>query len=888
MFILSRFLPLTIALLLAAPVAAALPDDIPAHPPAGHPRVLLRPDQLPAVRAARRDPALRAAWAELRRRASLPDGYQPAPHYDLAVMRAAEASAFLAMVEEDRALARRAVELAFTLLGNGGPAQNLDYFGRQRVGGCIFTVAEVYDWCHDAITPEERRKLCGLMREHATVMEIGFPPLEAGSISGHSSGAQLMQDLLAMAIATFDEDPEIYQLVGGRFYREYTAARDFVYAGGFHHQGTAYGAGRFSCEWWAALLLTRMGAPAPWSLSAMGQVPYFFLYLRRPDGGLIMEGDDYMARYRPLGSYWTRPAQQWLHFTALFRDPQFAAEWHRALAHSDLFTGEQDDAVSPVLAILLRPDRVPDGDLAQLPLSRYFPEPLGAIVARTGWNIGPGSRDVTAYLKIGTHHFDNHQHADSGQFQLFYRGALALDSGIYQSKDTGYGQPHHINYARRTVAHNTLLIEDPGERFTFVGQPVANDGGQRAMEPAETMEGFWNQPTRMGRVLAHFIGPDPMKPEVSLIKGDLTPAYAASKARRVSRTMVFLPLDGPAAPAALIVLDRIESVRPGQRKVALLHSMEEPRIEANVTTIARTGPQVDVVMIAPQRITPAASAAMLTFDLRSLAGAQIRKAELVGGDGGTRWEKVRLFSQGQPVAAATTGSAVPDLTGWLQGAAPAAGRETSLSLEGLSVDQRDALLSGEEKQAPYLRVWADAAPLAGKLVQTTLLPDREHLDLRKIGGPGHEFVAGDRNWPATSVLPEPMGSTEPGAWRVEIGDNSGAAATRFLNVYQVLDADAPAGAVRLVKGRGMVGASVGGRMLIASESEAPLGPGASFDVTTGDVGPNGLALVVLTDLPAGDHSLWQADALVAAGAVEAGVQTWVVALRAGSYELKSR
>src|SRR5690606_18188011 len=136
----------------------------------------------------------------------------------------------------------------------------------------------------------------------------------------------------------------------------------------------------------------------------------------------------------------------------------------------------------------------------------------------------------TAYLKIGTHRFDNHQHADSGQFQLFYRGALAIDSGIYQSKDTSYGQPHHINYARRAVAHNTLLIEDPDEQFTFVGQPIANDGGQRAMEPAETMEDFWSQPTRVGRVVAHYIGPDPTWPDVSLIKGDLTPAYSSSKA----------------------------------------------------------------------------------------------------------------------------------------------------------------------------------------------------------------------------------------------------------------------------------------------------------------------------------------------------------------------
>lgn len=893
MFTSFRCFVLAAALVVAVPFASAVSADLPVLPPAGHPRVLLRPEQLPAIRASRNDPALQAAWAELRRRAALPPDYQPAPRYDLAVMHAAEASALLALVDEDRAMARRAVGFAFTLLGAEGPGQNLGYFGRQAVGGCIFTVAKVYDWCHDALTPEERRRLCALMREHATVMEIGFPPVTAGSISGHSSGSQLLRDQLGMAIATFDEDPEIYDLVAGRFFREYPAARDFFYPAGFHHQGNAYGAGRFDCEVWAALLLTRMGAPAPWNLSAMSQVPYFFLYLRRPDGGLIEDGDDYLSASRPEGSYWAPNAHQWLHWAALFRDPQFAAEWRRILVHVETRYGERDEPVDPVLTILLRPDRVPDGDRADLPLSRYFPEPLGAIVARTGWNIGPASRDVTAYLKIGTHHFDNHQHADSGQFQLFYRGALALDSGIYQSNDTSYAQPHHINYARRTIAHNTLLIEDPDETFTFVGKPIANDGGQRAMEPAEIVEDFWRQPTRTGRVLAHFVGPDPRRPEVSLIKGDLTPAYASSKARRVTRTMVFLPLDDARAPAALIVLDRVASVKPEQRKVALLHSMDEPPIEGNVTTVTRSGPQVEVRRVDPKNVVqPDPADATLVFDLSSLAGARIRQAELSCAAPSSRAGEIAVSAEGRHIATVkgSGGSfaSLPNVTAWLQEAVGGSKAEARLTLKRIGGDSRGVLANTKGREGPHLRVWLEAEPMAGKLVQTTLLPARDHLDLRKVGGPGREFVAGGRNWPATPAIPEPMGGVEAGAWRVEIGDNSGAAATRFLNVYQVMDADARPGAVRLIEGRGVIGASVSGRIVIASASDEPLAAGASFEIGQDDVGPDGHARVVLTDLPAGDHSLWQGDRLKAMGAVEVGSQTWFAALRPGRYELRSR
>src|SRR5206468_2456663 len=49
--------------------------------------------------------------------------------------------------------------------------------------------------------------------------------------------------------------------------------------------------------------------------------------------------------------------------------------------------------------------------------------------------------------------------------------------------------PHYLNHYRRTVAHNTVLVYQKGERF-FWGEdlwPAANDGGQR-MDSSR----FWN------------------------------------------------------------------------------------------------------------------------------------------------------------------------------------------------------------------------------------------------------------------------------------------------------------------------------------------------------------------------------------------------------------
>jgi hypothetical protein len=77
-------------------------------------------------------------------------------------------------------------------------------------------------------------------------------------------------------------------------------------------------------------------------------------------------------------------------------------------------------------------------------------------------------------------------------------------------------------------------------------------------------------------------------------------------------------------------------------------------------------------------------------------------------------------------------------------------------------------------------------------------------------------------------------------------------------------------------------------MFLASETTEPVSAGAMFEVTAADVGADGLVLLVLTDLPAGDHSLWQGIVLKAAAAVEIQSHTWLVRLPVGTYELKSR
>jgi len=201
-------------------------------------------------------------------------------------------------------------------------------------------------------------------------------------------------------------------------------------------------------------------------------------------------------------------------------------------------------------------------------------------------------------MKINVYNFINHQHHDAGNFQIDYRGPLAIDSGAYTGSSGGYNSTHNKNYFKRTIAHNSLLIYDPDEVFetqAYGGAdktPFAtNDGGQRLNGPqwgaSQDLEDLLAGDYKTGDILAHASGPDNNTPDYTYLKGDITDAYS-DKIEQVRRSFCFLNLKNEATPAALIVFDRVISSNADFKKYWLLHSIEEPDVDGNQVTITRT------------------------------------------------------------------------------------------------------------------------------------------------------------------------------------------------------------------------------------------------------------------------------------------------------------
>lgn len=546
--------------------------DPPFLPPAEHPRVFLRREHLPELRRRLTGPAGEALRAELVKEADQPgDGVLPTPggptagNYSTGVEHTILANAYLGLLDGDDARRQRAVTMFANYFRTVQFGEKQDI--TRAYGQVLMTGGLVYDWCYDLLTPAWKEQFLQDALALAGRTEIGYPPVRQSAVTSHAGEAQLMRDQLVVAIAVYDEFPEWYRIGAGRFFQEFVPARNFFFASHRHHQGDSYGPYRFQWSVFATWLFDRMGAGPVFS-AEQGKVPYSWLYQRRPDGQLIRDGDTFLA-----GRYWSFPLALML-TASYYHDPRIEYEYRRQISVS----GRN---VETLWRALFHDPELEPAPLDDLPLTMYSPEPLGALIARTGWQQGVWSRAVVCEMKGAGYHFNNHHHLDAGGFQLYYRGGLATDAGCYGH----YGTPYDWCWNKRSIAHNTLLLYDPASV-----DATKHDGGQNypnnRREPA-TLQVLQEQGYRDGQMLAHAFGPDPQRPFFSHIKTDLTPGYA-DRASRIERSCVFLNLGDAQSVAALVVLDRIVASQPGLKPVWLLHSVAEPQIVGQRAAIRRT------------------------------------------------------------------------------------------------------------------------------------------------------------------------------------------------------------------------------------------------------------------------------------------------------------
>jgi heparin/heparan-sulfate lyase len=343
---------------------------------------------------------------------------------------------------------------------------------------------------------------------------------------------------------------------------------DFVTPGGSYHESLDYM--RIT---WASLVLmaelqrTSTGVDPAESHLLFRNIGATYLYKVLPDGTASRENDQEWpaldSRDTALLGYAVNRFKDRYSAWILRKSRFCVQEW-----------------ILPVLEFLWNdPEVIPhDPALAtksELPRQRYFPG-VGQLVMRSGWK-----RDSTWIEFDCGPYFAKHQHVDQNQFTIYHSGYLAIDSG---ADYTEIESPHYLNYYRRTVAHNSVLVYDPTEKF-FWGESrlaAANDGGQR-MDSSR----YWNTV----RSRADFdrtrdlwdigamrtIHYEPGSYHYAL--GDATNAYSRKKLRRFTRELVYWP-----AQDLLFVFDRVVSTDPAFHKAWLLHGVNEPVVDSKSRT----------------------------------------------------------------------------------------------------------------------------------------------------------------------------------------------------------------------------------------------------------------------------------------------------------------
>ena len=439
-------------------------------------------------------------------------------------------------------------------------------------GNIMFAAACVYDWCYDLLTATDKeqivlgveKKIVSGSNSSDERMEVGFPPTGQQAMTGHGSERQILRDYLAFAIAIYDEYPGWWNFIAGRFYEEFVPVRNVYYEAGYVPQGISdYMALRFGSDLWSAWLVKAATGTFPYASEADMKQVMRTAYSHVANGydRVLEEGDD---ENRSGGETLNSLCLDGMISAYLF-DDDTAMSWAAFKDYAyvnDIFylILQSGDAVGN------KNNRHDDLDLIV-----YNGAWLGQMIAQSTWAL---NESATVMMKIGGRMTGNHDHADAGSFQIYYKGFLAGDSGTYDS----WGSNHHTKYHQATIAHNSIVLQTGS---TVYGQKQPGEVGSLTT----WANGTYDTGTVTG-VQYVYADAEQTTPIYAYLAGDVSAAYvaAAGMTRLDRRMLAVYDTDNAEVPLYFFVFDDIASNNALYKKIFLLHTKNEPTIDGKTVT----------------------------------------------------------------------------------------------------------------------------------------------------------------------------------------------------------------------------------------------------------------------------------------------------------------
>ena len=554
-----------------------------------HPRILFNTSTLAAVRAAMSDPANAEKLKSVINTANdytsgVPkgnsQGYDGEDYWE-EILQTIRAKAFLYQMTGVRLYGYDAIRMMKEFMTNFKIADTSDPC--RRYGEIMFTTAQVYDWCYNLLSSTDREQfIVGVEKKCGSGMEVGFPPSDQNAVSGHGCERQILRDYLAIAIAIYDEDSSWYKYVAGRVYSEYVPVRNYYYEAGYSPQGiSTYLPIRFGSDLWSAWLLQIATGNFPYNQANMKQVmrsAYAHIEQGVADNTktvIFSEGDHQGRSGKEAMKQMALPSM----ISAYLFNDSTAMSW-ADFADYSYFTSTYYIILKSKGTAGKASTRY-DG----LSLITYNGGWLGQMIAHSNWE----SNAASVYMKIGNRMTANHDHADSGSFQIYYKSLLAGDSGYYDK----YDSDHHKKYHQATVAHNSIVLKDGS---TIVGQKQPREAGSFSTWKGDS----YTMGTTTGYAYGYLDSAQTI-PRYAYIAGDIASAYcletkifgyglgtysSTSELNRCDRRMLAVyDTEDSAVPLYFFVYDNITSKDSKYQKVFLLHTITEPSISGKTATV---------------------------------------------------------------------------------------------------------------------------------------------------------------------------------------------------------------------------------------------------------------------------------------------------------------
>ena len=556
-----------------------------------HPRVLFNTTTLASVRAAMKKPE---NADKLRSLISTANDYSSGvPHgntqgydgedYLEEILQTIRAKAFLYQMTGVKLYGYDAIRMMKEFITTFKIADTSDPC--RRYGEVMFTTAQVYDWCNPLLTAADKKQfIIGVEKKCGPGMEVGFPPSGQNAVSGHGCERQILRDYLSFAIAIYDDEPTWYKYIAGRFYQEFVPVRNEYYKSGYTPQGiSTYIPIRFGSDLWSAWLIETATGTFPYASKANMQQVMHSVYAHTTkqvsDNGktvIFSEGDHQGRSGKEAMKQLALPSM----ISAYLFNDATAMGWAEFAEY----------AYFPATYYMILKSKGTGGSASQryegLDLITYNGGFVGQMIAHSNWQ----SDSASVYMKIGNRMTANHDHADSGSFQIFYKSLLAGDSGYYDK----YESDHHLYYHQATIAHNSIVLKSGS---TIVGQKQPSEAGSYSTWQGTTYT--------MGTTTGYAYGytdTAQTKPKYAYIAGDIADAYyktkinnlfgwitrsvgSSSELSRCDRRMLAVYDTGNAkAPMYFFVYDNITS-KSDYQKVFLLHTVKEPSISGSKVTV---------------------------------------------------------------------------------------------------------------------------------------------------------------------------------------------------------------------------------------------------------------------------------------------------------------